>query len=59
MNPGSLDSHAGSYRINTVIIRLNRYFCPLTGNPDNLLNGYQPVVNFGDILLKKTFQEFG
>ena len=56
-DPASLDSDAGSYRVDPLVLGLYRHLCPVTGNADNLLHSDEAVADLRDFLLEKSLQE--
>src|SRR5690606_13509744 len=52
VNPGTFYSHAGTSRINTVIVRFNGYFRPFSWLTNNIPDADQPVKYFRDLQLK-------
>ena len=58
MNTAPLYTYAGTYRVDTVVVRLNGNLGTLTGDTGNLLNGNQSVIDFGHFHLEQTLQEY-
>lgn len=56
-NTRTFYAYAGSYRINSLVIALYGYFCPLAGNTDNFLDCNQPIIDFRHFLLEKFLEE--
>ena len=57
MNTWTLHTNTSTYRIDTVIVRLNCNFCTFARNTRNFFNGNQSVVNFGNFHLEQALQK--
>ena len=57
MNTESFHAHAGSYRVNTVVVCFHGYLGSLTRDAGNTLNGNQSVGNLGDLLFEQPLKE--
>jgi len=58
MDTKSFHPHAGSYRIDTVIIGLYGHLGTFAGNAGNPLDGDQSVGNLGYLLFEQAFEEY-
>ena len=59
MDTATLHTHAGTYRVDTVIVALNGNLGTLAGDAGNLLDGNQTIINFGYFHLEQALQENG
>ena len=59
MDTATLHTHAGTYRVDTVIVALDGNLGTLAGDAGNLLDGNQSVIDFGYFHLEQTLQEDG
>ncbi|MPN52433.1 hypothetical protein SDC9_200094 [bioreactor metagenome] len=59
MNTKTFHPHAGSNRIDTVVVGFYCHFGPFSRDTGNAFDGDKPVVNFGDFRFKQSFKKYG
>ena len=59
MDTGTFHPDTRAYRVNPVIIRLNRYLGSFSRHPDDLFDRDQPIINLRHFRFKQPFQKHG